>query len=144
MINRIRHTGIVVDDLEKSLNFYRDLLGFEVVKRADEGGPFIERILALEKASVTTVKMTSQDGQMIELLSYKKHATEKQERRINDVGLSHVAFSVNDIDREYEKLRKHAVEFISEPAISPDGYAKVAFCRAPEGTFVELVEVLKK
>lgn len=144
MINRIRHTGIVVDDLEKSLSFYRDLLGFEVVKRADEGGPFIEQILALDKALVTTVKMTSQDGQMIELLSYKKHTTKKQERRINDVGLSHVAFSVNDIDREYERLREHAVEFISDPAVSPDGYAKVAFCRAPEGTFVELVEILEK
>ena len=144
MVNKIRHTGIVVDDLSKSLRFYRDLLGFEVVKRAKENGPYIERILALGNASVTTVKMTSHDGQMIELLSYTTPSEKKQERKINDVGLSHIALAVIDIDCEYERLRKESVEFISNPVLSPDGYAKVAFCRAPEGTFIELVEVIRQ
>ncbi len=143
MVNKIRHTGIVVDDLSKSLRFYRDLLGFEVVKRTEENGSYIEKILALDNASVTTVKMTSQDGQMIELLSYTRPSEIKQERKINDIGLSHIAFAVKDIDGAYEKLRKEAVVFINNPVLSPDGYAKVAFCRAPEGTFVELVEVLR-
>ena len=34
------------------------------------------------------------------------------------------------------------IQFNSSPQISPDGYAKVVFCRAPEGTMIELVEVL--
>jgi len=57
--------------------------------------------------------------------------------------LSHIALAVKDIDGEYERLRKEAVVFMSNPVLSPDGYAKVAFCRAPEGTFVELVEVIQ-
>ena len=143
MVNKIRHTGIVVDNLRDSLFFYRDLLGFEVVKQTEENGSYIERILALDNASVTTVKMTSQDGQMIELLSYTRPSGIKQERKINDIGLSHIALAVKDIDCEYERLRKEAVVFISNPVLSPDGYAKVAFCLAPEGTFIELVEVIQ-
>lgn len=36
-----------------------------------------------------------------------------------------------------------SIEFISPPQVSPDSYAKVAFCQAPEGTYIELVELLK-
>ena len=42
----------------------------------------------------------------------------------------------------YSDFIDDGIEFISNPKISPDGYAKVAFCKAPEGTFIELVELL--
>ena len=45
MILNIRHTGIVVRDLESSLDFYRDLLGLSVWKREKEEGAFIENVV---------------------------------------------------------------------------------------------------
>lgn len=45
MITQFRHTGIVVWDLEKSLAFYRALLGFREWKRAREKGSFIDIIV---------------------------------------------------------------------------------------------------
>ena len=78
MIKDIRHTGIVVADLEASLKFYQDILGFSIVKKMDETGDFIDNILLLENVKVTTVKMASSSGQMIELLKYQSHPADQK------------------------------------------------------------------
>ncbi len=142
MIKNIRHTGIVVSDLEKSLIFYRDLLGFKIIKQMDESGQYLDTVLGLKKTQVTTVKMAVSDGQMIELLFYVSPDNEKKNREVCDVGVSHVAFSVKDVEATYKKLTQGGIEFISTPQVSPNGFAKVVFCKAPEGTFVELVQEL--
>jgi len=142
MIRNIRHTGIVVEDLETSMCFYRDLLGFQVKKQMEESGSFINTILDLERVAVTTVKMAAPDGQMIELLKFKTHPSRKSARSINDIGITHIAFTVDDIDRKYQQLAGAGISFVSPPQTSRDGLARVTFCRAPEGTFIELVEEL--
>lgn len=143
MIQNIRHTGIVVIDLEASLHFYRDLLGFQIAKQMEEAGDYIDNISSLRNITVTTVKMTSPSMQMIELLKYHSHPAEQKIREICEIGISHIAFTVNDLDAEYERLKDKGIQFNSPPQLSPDGYAKVTFCRAPEGTLIELVEVLE-
>ena len=142
MINNIRHSGIVVNDLDVSLHFYKELLGLKIIKQMDESGCYIDNILGLQAVKVTTVKMAVPDGQMIELLKYHAPESEQNNRRIYDIGLTHIAFTVDDLDREYDRLKGQEVPFNFPPQLSPDGYAKVTFCRAPEGTFIELVEVL--
>ena len=140
MINKIRHTGIVVENLEDSLDFYVNKLGFSVSKRMDEQGNFIGKILGLENVLVTTVKMLLGE-QMVELLDFVSHKTTPKKYTINCIGPTHLAFSVADLDQVFEEFSNSGIDFISEPSMSPDGFAKVAFCRAPEGTFIELVQV---
>ena len=142
MIKDIRHTGIVVADIEASLYFYRNLLGFQVAKQMEEAGDYIDNISSLRNVKVTTVKLTSPSGQMIELLKYHSHPAEQKMREICEIGISHIAFTVDDLDFEYERLKDKGIQFNSPPQLSTDGYAKVTFCRAPEGTLIELVEVL--
>jgi len=142
LIKNIRHTGIVVDDLDISLEFYCDNLGFVVAKRVDESGSFISAILGMDDITVTTVKMVLNDGPMIELLDFKSHKKERVMRTINDIGPTHIAFTVDNLNQVYRDFSRNGVVFISSPEISPDGYAKVAFCKAPEGTYIELVELL--
>ncbi len=142
MITNVRHTGIVVDDLEASLHFYRDLLGFKIVKEMDEGGDYIDDMSALEKVQVKTIKLTARDGQLIELLHFISHPLQRQPREFHDIGIAHIAFAVDDLDETYQQLTESGVPFNAPPQLSPDGYAKVTFCRAPEGTFIELVEEL--
>jgi catechol 2,3-dioxygenase-like lactoylglutathione lyase family enzyme len=142
MIKNIRHTGIVVNDLETSLHFYRDLLGFQIKKQMKESGAYIDNISSLHKISVTTIKMSAPDGQMIELLHYHSHPRELKLREICDIGIAHIAFTVDDLDKEFDRLKTEGVFFNAPPQLSPDGYAKVTFCRAPEGTLIELVEML--
>lgn len=143
-MKNIRHTGIVVTDLEESLCFFRDLLGFKIVKQMEESGGFIDKITGLEDAKVTTVKMAADDGNLIELLYYHSHPRKlNNNNEICRIGVTHIAFSVDNLDAEYKRLLEAGVEFNSPPQLSPDGYAKVAFCKGPDEVFIELVEVLQ-
>ena len=142
MIKNIRHTGIVVIDLTKSMLFYTEKLGFEVSKRMNESGSFIDKILGINNLMVTTVKMELKNGQMIELLDYTTHKKKFSEMFINDIGPTHLAFTVANLDEIYTNFSNDGIEFISNPEVSPDGIVKVAFCKAPEGTYIELVERL--
>ena len=140
----VRHFGIVVQDMEKSLHFYRDLLGLRIKRDMQEEGEFIDTILGLQKVKVHTVKMVSDNGDtLVELLEYASHKGEKRENyEIFDLGASHVAFTVENIDQEYRRLRREGISFTCEPQVSPDGKAKVTFCFDPDGVPVELVEEL--
>ena len=142
MIKAIRHTGIVVSDLDKSLHFYRDLLGFEIVKDKLESGNYIDSVLSLKNASVRTIKMKAPDGNLIELLYFKSHPKKPKNMEIYRIGTSHVAFTVIDLEKCYEILLNSGVKFNAQPQLSPDGYAKVTFCHDPDGTLIELVQVL--
>ena len=139
----IRHFGIVVTDIEKSLEFYRDILGFKIKIDALEEGKFIDTILGLKDVKVRTVKMYADDGNLIELLWYQSHKGKKIENKeIFDIGASHPAFTVENLDYEYKRLNEKGIKFISLPQVSPNGKTKVAFCYDPDGAPVELVEEL--
>lgn len=142
MIKNIRHTGIVVSDLERSLWFYRDLFGFKITKQMDESGDYIDAVCALHTVKVTTIKMAAPDGQLIELLCFHSHPCKQKPRDICDIGIAHIAFTVDNLTQLYDELKAEGVPFNSPPQLSSDGYAKVTFCKAPEGTLIELVEVL--
>jgi catechol 2,3-dioxygenase-like lactoylglutathione lyase family enzyme len=142
MIKNIRHTGIVVNDLEKSLWFYKEKMGFSVFKHSEESGDFIENILDLENLAVTTVKLALKNNQMIELLDFNTHKRDASESFINDIGPTHLAFTVSNLDKIYSDFSNDGICFLSKPEISKDGHVKVVFCKAPEGTYIELVELI--
>lgn len=142
----LRHVGITVKDLDKSLFFYRDLLGFEIVRQMEESGGFIDRISALQNVAVTTVKMihpSSKNAGMLELLNYHTHNTDVNKININHGGITHFALTVTDINKVYNKLLSNGIEFNCQPQISDDGGAIVTFCRDFENNLIELVEVVK-
>lgn len=145
MVKEIRHSGIAVSDLERSVSFYRDLLGFRVYKEMLESGPHMDAMLALKGVQVTTVKMSAPGGGAIELLKFHSHPEDRAARlNVHQVGITHLAFTVESIDEAFDKLTSKGIEFNSKPQNSPDGYARVAFCRDPDGNLLEMVEVLQK
>ena len=143
MIKGIRHTGIVVTDMERAQAFYHDLMGLKTVKDFEEKGDYIDSISGLSGVHLHMVKLIAEDGTMVELLHYLSHPGEVPVNSlVCNIGCSHVAFTVDDIDKEYARLLKNGVRFNCAPYVSPDGYAKVAFCCDPDGTYIELVEEL--
>jgi catechol 2,3-dioxygenase-like lactoylglutathione lyase family enzyme len=142
MPTKMRHTGIVVTNLQESKKFYCDLLGFTVQKEMDEYGKFMDKLLGLENVMVTTSKMILENGSMLELLEYKSHPEPKEKIKISRLGCSHIALTVDDIDLLYSKLLRYGIEFNTRPLCSPDGKVKVVFCKDPDGNFIELVEEL--
>jgi len=138
----LRHIGIVVDDPEKTLCFYRDVLGLKTKREMVEAGKYIDNLSDLKGVKVKTIKMSADDGNLIELLYYGSHPRKSINRDICDIGYSHIAFTVENLDYEYKRLKEKGIKFNCIPQISPDGKAKVVFCRDPEGNLIELVEEL--
>ena len=101
MIRNFRHVGVVVADLDAALDFYGRVLGLEIVRRSEEGVAYLETLLGIAGAKVTTVKMALADvdsgGQaspIIELLYFHHPISRRVQRRLDDRGPTHLAFTV--------------------------------------------------
>ncbi len=142
---QIRHAGVVVSDLKRSLEFYCDLLGFRVVCVADESPSYISSLLAIPDGRVTTAKLAAPSGEaLIELLDFHRpDRPHEPARKVDSVGPTHIALTVRDLEGAFLALQQHGAEFLAPPVLAPDGLHKVAFCRDPDGTLLELVERLK-
>jgi catechol 2,3-dioxygenase-like lactoylglutathione lyase family enzyme len=144
MITQIRHTGLVVANLQTALHFWCDVLGFRVVRQMDEFGPHMDDMMGLKNVRVTTVKLVAPDERMIELLHFQSHPDRPVwEGRPYSTGFTHLAMTVEDLDASCEKLNREGVVFDAPPQLSPDGTVKVTYGKGPEGVLLELVEVLK-
>ena len=140
----VRHTGIVVTDMNKSLEFYRDLLGLKPVADFEERGEYIDTLCNMSSVRLRMVKLLADDGGMVELLHYVSHPMSRAEdNKLCEIGPTHMAFTVDSIDETYARLSAAGVKFNSPPVVAPDGKAKLAFCQDPDGTYLELVEELK-
>jgi catechol 2,3-dioxygenase-like lactoylglutathione lyase family enzyme len=141
MINGVRHTGIVVNDIEGAINFWVGILDLKIVSNQVETGEFINRLLALDSVEVQTVKLVAKDNSMIELLHFKSHShKEYWEGTPYSTGLTHIALNVSNIGVVAERLTRLGYRVLAEPQISSDGKVKVSYVQAFEGLLLELVE----
>jgi catechol 2,3-dioxygenase-like lactoylglutathione lyase family enzyme len=143
MIKAVRHTGVVVRDLEKSTEFYC-ALGFVEDNQAIEEGDFIDTVVGLQNVKLEWVKLKAPDGYILELLQYHSHPEQKEiaKQRSNQLGCSHLAFSVDDIDTVCKEIKKIGGSVVSPPALTNDKKVKVVYCHDNEGNLMEIVEVL--
>ena len=143
MIKAVRHTGIVVRDLDKSVEFYY-ALGFVKDNQAVEEGVIIDVVVGLQNTKLEWVKLKAPDGYLLELLQYYSHpknqAISKQES--NQLGYSHIAFTVDNIDAVCEKIKKIGGSIVNSPALTNDKKVRVVYCHDNEGNLMEIVEVL--
>jgi catechol 2,3-dioxygenase-like lactoylglutathione lyase family enzyme len=143
MITSIRHVGLVVADLERSLNFWCESMGFVVLRQIEESGPHIDAMMGMKNVRVTTVKLAAPDGNLLELLRFHSHSDKPQwEGKPYSTGFTHIALTVQDLDETCSRLQRVGVRFPAEPQISPDGLVRVIYATGPEGVLLELVEIL--
>lgn len=125
MLHKLEHIGIVVKDIDRSIEFYTRVLGLKVKAREKfEGKEFA--YLAYEGA----------ENILLELISNWR---DDLPARGN---VDHIAFKVTDIDQEIERLKQLGVEMIhtaAKPA-SLLGGIKIAFFYGPDGERLELVQ----
>ena len=141
----LRHTGLVVVDIERSKTFYEKHFGFAVKVEALEAGEVLNNCLAIDNVRVKTAKMTDTFGNILELLQFVSHpttATKNLTYPLNNIGCTHIALTVENISLLYDNLTAEGISFTYPPQTSSDGRVKLAFCRDPDGTFIELVEEL--
>ena len=141
-MKNIRHVGLVVSDVEKALEFYRDLLGLKIQGTTDEKGDFTNKLLDKENIELKTVKLSADDNATrIELLEFSGPKSNQNEKiRLYNSGFTHIALTVNNLDEMYLRLKKANVQFNCPPKLSPNGKLKITFCRDFEGNYLELIE----
>lgn len=140
------HASRSVGDMERSLAFYRDLLGMEVVLDTEMEGEMLEREVALKGARLRLVGLASGGETMLELLQYHEPRPREREDGLRpcDVGAHHLALAVEDIQAAYQDLGAAGVEFTWPPQEVDAGFFaghRTAYCYDPDRLIVELWQV---
>ena len=138
------HTGITVSDLERSLSFWRDVLGFELSHRAHQSGTLASEITGVAGAEIS-LAVVKAPGHKIELLQY--HAPPgrklKSEFRPCDVGAAHVALTVDNLDAVIDKIAAAGWKAGGKPqtlTMGPNAGKRVVYVRDPDGTTIEFMQ----
>jgi catechol 2,3-dioxygenase-like lactoylglutathione lyase family enzyme len=146
MVLNTRHTGFVVLDLDRFINFYLGL-GLKLISRMVEEGDYIDNLVGLKNVKLEWAKLALPDGSLIELLQYHTHNELIQNNETiqlpNRLGCSHVALTVDNIQKVIEYICKSGGTIRNKYQTSPDGNVKVAYCYDMEGNILEIVENLK-
>jgi catechol 2,3-dioxygenase-like lactoylglutathione lyase family enzyme len=138
---RLTHVGICVSDLERSLRFYRDALGFRVEHELRVEGEPSDTLLRLRGVDLHAVYL-QRDGVRIELLRFASPpAPPARTRAMHERGLTHLSFRVADLDATMAALRAAGERILEETIIRmPEFRAAACFVVDPDGQLVELVQ----
>ena len=139
------HTGITVSNLERSLAFWRDVLGFEFSHSAHQQGERPEQITGVKGAELKLAVLKTPSGHKIELLQYFAPADRRDvDLRPCDVGHVHVALTVDDLDAVLKKIAESGWKAAGEPQTltkGPNAGKRVIYVRDPDGTTIEFMEM---
>jgi catechol 2,3-dioxygenase-like lactoylglutathione lyase family enzyme len=142
------HTGITVSNLERSLAFWRDVLGFEFSHTAHQKGELAQEITGVEGAEIKLAVLRAPGGHKIELLEYLAPADRKRaDIRPCDVGSVHVALLVNDLDSVLERIAASDWKAVGKPQrlqSGPNAGKRVVYVRDPDGTTIEFMELPRR
>jgi catechol 2,3-dioxygenase-like lactoylglutathione lyase family enzyme len=148
MISSMRHAGIVVRDIDKSLEFYSGILELELYRREiEEPGEFIDRLVGIDNVKLEWAKVIIPSGGLIELLQYHSDPDPEVSKPpeiypSNKLGCSHVCLTVDNLSELYDKLIENGYVCNSEPLLSANGKVKILYCHDPDGVVLELIEDL--
>lgn len=139
---RLTHIGICVTDLERSIRFYRDLLGFAYRSELRVQGEPSSTLLRLRDVALHAVYL-ERDGTRIELLHYASPGAvgDGSARPMNGRGLTHLSLRVDNVADTLATLRAAGARVLDETLIDlPEFAAAAAFVADPDGTLIELVQ----
>jgi catechol 2,3-dioxygenase-like lactoylglutathione lyase family enzyme len=139
------HISVTVSDMERSLAFYRDLLGLKEVERHRLEGETISNMAGKSGVVMEVVRLAAPDtpGILLDLQRYLAPAGKVSDARLGDVGHAHFCFGVPNLNQAYRELSAKGVEFVSKPVQFDLGWGilDVVFLKDPDGFVLELVSV---
>jgi glyoxylase I family protein len=139
------HTGITVSNLERSLAFWRDVLGFELSHTAHQTGEMATEITGVAGAEIKLAVVKAPGSHKIELLEYLAPPERKRhvDLRPCDVGSVHVALIVEDLDAVLSAINASGWKAAGKPQIlqsGPNAGKRVVYVRDPDGTTIEFMQ----
>lgn len=144
-LTSVFHTGFTVSDIERSIAFYRDALGMQLVHRQEGTAPYLATVTGFPgvRLRMAFLKISPDDPHVLELLQYVSHAAEPTDRATNRPGNGHLCFKVDDLHEWHRTLTAKGVPVISPPALITAGVnegAYAVYLRDPDGFTIELYQ----
>lgn len=141
-VQRLSHIGICVSDLEQSVGFYRDALGFAELSRLAVAGAESERLLDIEGGELEAVYL-ERDGTRIELLYYPAagHQRGDTPRPMNRLGLTHLSLRVDSVDDAIAAVERTGGAVLAHTLIDNKAWhTRAVFVTDPDGLRIELLQ----
>lgn len=150
MVGRIYHVGLTVSDLDKSIAFYRDILGLKFQGEILMVGEATDKIFCKENCKARVAYLNASENIQappVELIQFIDNEIRKIEPDLFATSISELCFYTNDIDLVYEDLIKNNVECLSQPQyfdFSSDGFGKsrAFYFKDPDGIVLEMMQPL--
>ena len=150
MVGRIYHVGLTVSDLERSIAFYRDVLGLEfqgeIFMEGEETDKMFRRVNC--KARVAYLNGSKAvEAPPVELIQFVNNEVKKVPSDLFTTSISEVCFYTDDIDSAYKQLVDNNVECLSERQyfdFRADGFgeSRAFYFRDPDGIILEMMQPL--
>jgi catechol 2,3-dioxygenase-like lactoylglutathione lyase family enzyme len=140
MESTFSHFGVCVSNLERSLAFYCDALGFEQGEFHSIGREFAS-LMDLEDVTLAS-QFIRKGTTTIELLAFEDPAPygDRVRRALNQLGITHLSFRVDDLQAAAAKMVEHggAVVETSRTTLGP---LEFVYCTDPDGVRIELMKL---
>jgi catechol 2,3-dioxygenase-like lactoylglutathione lyase family enzyme len=137
------HTGFTVSNIERSLVFWHDVLGFKLSHRAHHTGDLASEVTGVAGAEISIAVLKGY-GHKIELLEYHAPLDRKRaDLRPCDVGSVHVALLVDNLDAVLSAIAESGWKAAGKPQTlksGPNAGKRVIYVRDPDGTTIEFMQ----
>ncbi len=138
------HTAFVISDLDRTIGFFRDLLGFELTSRAPRDKKAIADMTGLAEADIEVAYLRGY-GHWIELIRYTAPPDRGEALpRIYQDGAGHIAFDVDDASAAVEAAAAYGLSPIGDVVTidqGPNQGRRVVYLQSPDGLSVEFIQV---
>jgi catechol 2,3-dioxygenase-like lactoylglutathione lyase family enzyme len=140
-IQRLTHMGICVSDLERSLRFYRDVLGCCEVGRLELEGEPTATLNGMREVQVRAIYL-ERDGWRLELIAYPVPGVigSREPRPMNQLGLTHLSFRVDELDAACAAVEAAGGALLRATRLELPGPTRVIMATDPDGVRLELIE----
>ena len=142
MIKRVDHINVVVSDLEEATAFFL-MLGFEEKDKAHLSGDSFARVTGFKKMEAIYVSLSLPGAETkLELIQYisPQGSRSKGLGQANQIGLRHIAFAVEDIHAEVERLKANGIRFNSDVQSWERSGKQIVYFNGPDGILLELAQ----
>ncbi|MGI8521579.1 MAG: VOC family protein [Actinomycetota bacterium] len=140
----LHHVSVTTADLDRSLNFYSDLLGLRLRGKGESNALEMSMITGFEGTHFKWAELDLGNSQMLELLEYLTPRGERVSQRTADPGSGHIAIAVENIGEIHRRLVQHGITVRSEPVVieEPGDWegTTTVYVVDPDGFTIELLE----